>query len=236
MALDIYVGSFTRYYAGDWENIVQQQARQAGTEVKAVAAIGADEAIRDPEEIRPIVLEWRQGIAAALKEGVKEPFDWDESKDVPYFTNRLGMGALSSLRLWAAYAEHADLQRPSAYVAEPAKDPAYLRSIQPEFESAYSQLVRDVEIWLPWDFPFTFRAPTPSEEKVGLGSAPALLRQLEALNAKTWQATEDTLAQWRKEGADAEASLEAGARHAFAVLHELSRRANEHRSMLRLNY
>jgi len=236
MALDIYVGSFTRYYAGDWENIVQQQARQAGTEVKTTATVGADEAIRDPEEIRPIVIEWRQGIAAALKEGVKEPLDWDESNAAPYFTNRIGVGALSSLRLWAAYAEHADLQRPTAFVTEPAKDAAYLRSIQPEFESAFSQLVRDIEIWLPWDFPFTFRAPTPSEEKVGLGSAPALLRQLDALNAKTWQATEETLAQWRKEGADAEASLEAGARSAFAVLHELARRATESRLMLRLNY
>ena len=35
MALDVYVGSLTRYYAGDWENVAERAAgtRHAGPQV-----------------------------------------------------------------------------------------------------------------------------------------------------------------------------------------------------------
>jgi hypothetical protein len=34
MGLDVYVGSLTRYYTGDWETIVQQAGREMGLEVR----------------------------------------------------------------------------------------------------------------------------------------------------------------------------------------------------------
>lgn len=55
-----------------------------------------------------------------------------------------------------------NLKCPTAYVADAAADPAYLRSNNPEGTSAYSHVIRDLEIWLPWDFAFTFRAVTPA--------------------------------------------------------------------------
>ena len=82
MALHIYVGSLTRYYAGDWETVIQKQAREAGanpaSSPDAPSSEAARDAIRDPGEIRPIVVEWRQGIASALKESITDPFEWDE--------------------------------------------------------------------------------------------------------------------------------------------------------------
>lgn len=30
MGLDVYVGSLTRYYSGDWESVVEQAAREQG--------------------------------------------------------------------------------------------------------------------------------------------------------------------------------------------------------------
>jgi hypothetical protein len=235
MALDIYVGSLTRYYAGDWETIIQKHARETGMEV--VSPEPAVDAIRDPEEIRPIVAEWRQGLAATLKESITDPFDWDESADVPYFTDQVGRQALWSLRLWAAYAEHPDLKRPTAHVADAAADPAYLRSNNPEGTSAYSHVIRDLEIWLPWDFAFTFRAVTPAGgAKVGLGSVPVLRRQLAELNSKTWRASsEATLASWRQAGAEPEAPLEVGARFAFSVLYQLAALAEKRRLLLKLD-
>ena len=32
MALDVYVGSLTRYYAGEWENVSERTARERGRE------------------------------------------------------------------------------------------------------------------------------------------------------------------------------------------------------------
>ena len=34
MALDVYVGSLTRYYAGDWENVSERTARERGTQFR----------------------------------------------------------------------------------------------------------------------------------------------------------------------------------------------------------
>jgi hypothetical protein len=128
MALHIYVGSLTRYYAGDWETVVQKRAREAGAQPSAPSPDAGEDAIRDPAEIRPIVVEWRQGIASALKESITDPFDWDESSDAPYATDQLTRDALWALRLWAAYTEHPDLPRPTGHVTDAAADPAFLRS------------------------------------------------------------------------------------------------------------
>jgi hypothetical protein len=37
MGLDVYVGSLTRYYAGDWELIAQQAAREIGVPLQICA-------------------------------------------------------------------------------------------------------------------------------------------------------------------------------------------------------
>ena len=34
MGLDVYVGPLVRYYTGDWQTIVQQLGREAGTAVE----------------------------------------------------------------------------------------------------------------------------------------------------------------------------------------------------------
>lgn len=232
MALDIYVGSLTRYYAGAWESISQKQAREAG----APAPAADPDAIQDPEEIRPLVLEWRQGIATALKESIVDPFDWDESSDVPFSTDQLGRTAFDSLRLWAAYAEHPDLPRPTQPVEGLAADPAFQRCNNPEGTSVYHQVVRDIEIWLPWNFEFMFRAETPAGGKVGLGSVPALRKQLADLNSKTWKASsEGKLASWRKEVPPRGAPLEVQAQFAFGVLYPLAALAEKRRTLLKLD-
>ena len=241
MALHIYVGSLTRYYAGDWETVIQKQAREAGanpaSSPDAPSSEAARDAIRDPGEIRPIVVEWRQGIASALKESITDPFEWDESSDAPYATDQLTREALWALRLWAAYTEHPDLPRPTGPVADAATDPAFLRSNNPEGTSAYHQIVRDLDLWLPWAFAFTFRAETPAGGgKVGLGSVPTLRAQLAELNQKTWRASsEGTLASWRKEVPAPGAPVEVAAKYAFGVLYPLAALAEKRRSLLKLD-
>ena len=41
MALDVYVGSLARYYAGEWENIAEKTARERNVIVERLEALRA---------------------------------------------------------------------------------------------------------------------------------------------------------------------------------------------------
>ena len=69
MALDVYVGSLTRYYAGDWESIADKKGRRTRpARTKAARAKGTrvGEPDKDSERIRRAVLAWREGLARTL--------------------------------------------------------------------------------------------------------------------------------------------------------------------------
>lgn len=94
MGLDIYVGSFTRYYAGDWDLAAARVARELGATFEVVRQHNPPDAIRDPEAIRSIVLEWRSGLAESLASHLPDPLDWDESPDALLYRQAL-LGRIS---------------------------------------------------------------------------------------------------------------------------------------------
>ncbi|HXY33098.1 MAG TPA: hypothetical protein VEI07_02660, partial [Planctomycetaceae bacterium] len=236
MGLDVYAGSFTRYYAGNWETVVQKFGREGNIPVVVVRANEPADAITDPEVIRPAILSWRDQLSQALGANITTPLDWDESDRAPYFTDKPAWDSYSSLLLWAAYSEHPTLPRPQDCVEDWTTDPAFRRSADLNFKTEFSQLLRGVEIWLPHDFSFTFRAADPVQNAVCFGSSVALCEQLDELNRRTWNAEEATLAQWRWDGAEPRAPLETGARFAFSIMAELSREAVTHHLILKLDY
>ena len=236
MGLDIYVGSFTRYYAGDWETVLQQAARETGVEVQIVGRETAEDAITDPEELRPAILEWREGLSVALAEHLNGPLDWDESATAPYFTDKPAWDCYASLILFAAYAEHPELSRPFDGVEEWSDDPAVRISTDPAFQTAFGQLLRDVEIWLPELFPFTFKAEDPAGTTRNFGSSVALAAELAELNRRTWKATDEAIAEWGRNQPEHRSPLEIGARYAFSLLTRLARQAVEHRLIMMLDY
>lgn len=67
MGLDVYVGSLTRYYAGDWELITQKAAREAGVPLRIVRLKDDPaDAIRDPDTLRPVIKQWRDQLSESL--------------------------------------------------------------------------------------------------------------------------------------------------------------------------
>ena len=164
------------------------------------------------------------------------PLAWDETLEAPYFTGRPGWDGFGSLVLWAAYAEHPALRQPATLPEEWDNDPALMRSNVAGFRSRYSHLVRNVELWLPSPFEFTFEGEDIDGRRVVVGSTTTLRRQLDDLNAATWKADADLVAGWGREPPAAEAPLELCARYAFAVLLDLARRAVEHRMPMKLDY
>ena len=181
-------------------------------------------------------LAWRSALSDSLGSKIALPLDWDEALEAPYFTGRPGWDGFGSLVLWAAYAEHPALRRPATLPEEWDNDPALMRSNVAGFRSRYSHLVRNVELWLPSPFEFTFEGEDIDGRRVVVGSTTTLRRQLDDLNAATWKADANTVAGWGREPLAAEAPLELCARYAFAVLLDLARRAVEHKLPMKLDY
>jgi len=227
MALDVYVGSLTRYYTGDWENVAERAGRTRG----AGRQPGRQ---RDAASVQPAVLAWRDALAASLGDQVVILTDWDESSDAPHFTGRPGWDGFGSLVLWAAYAEHPALRRPDSLPEEWDDDPALVRSNSQG--SRYSHLVRNVELWLPSPFGFTFEGEDVDGRRTVIGSALTLARQLGELNAATWKASAGEVARWAGKPPPDDAMLEVKARYAFAILHDLARQAVELRLPMKLDY
>lgn len=238
MGLDIYVGSYTRYFTGNWENIVQQRGREEGWDVQIIRPDDDDDddAITDPEDVRSAVLDWRREIETGLGNDLKEPLDWDESDDAPYFTDKPAWDGYGSLLLWAAYSEHPELKRPVASTEDWYSDPAFQKSVEPDFRTSFPSLLRDVEAWLPAQFMFNFKAADLSGKEMHFGSAYSLRDELYHLNKTTWDATEETLTIWRREGAEHPAPLETLARCAFGMFWQLVNDAIEHRLIMKLDY
>jgi len=115
----------TRYLSGDWELVAQRAARELGLELTVIREHTAEGAIRNPEQIQPVVLAWREGLSQALRESLKEPLDWNEDYRAPYFTDKPTWDCYGDLMLWAAYDEQSQLARPSEHVAEWSADAAY---------------------------------------------------------------------------------------------------------------
>ena len=235
MGLDVYVGSLTRYYAGEWELRAQVVARELGATINVVRRHDPPDAVRDPDKIRPVVLAWRDGLTSGLGDHLTAPLDWDESPAAPYFSDKPTWDCYADLVMWAAYDEQSQLSRPHVHVEDWSSDPAYQASAADGFPSRYSHLY-DVELWLPCPFAFVFQSEDVSGNPLTIGSSVSLQRQLEDLNQRTWQANADTLKQWAFDNSDYGAPLENGARFAFSVFLELARQSVQHKLPMRLDW
>src|SRR5216683_2696624 len=108
MGLDVYVGSLTRYYARNWETIVQQAARSQGIQVQVMRPNPLpDDQIKNPAQIRDLVIEWRSKMQAELKgaELIDADLDWPEQPETPYFTDKPDWECFGAMTLLAAYEE-----------------------------------------------------------------------------------------------------------------------------------
>lgn len=235
MALDVYVGSLTRYYSADWENVAEKIARERGVQYR-VARTQPTDVVRDAERIRPVVLAWRRKLGEALTGKVDAALDWDESADAPYFTDRPGWDGFGSLVLWAAYSEHPALRRPQALPEAWDDDAALVRSNAANFKSRYGHLVRNVELWLPCGFAVSFEAEDAAGRKTVIGSVMTLRDQLADLNKATWRASPGDIASWRGSAPGEDADLEARAKFAFSILSALVEHAAASKLPMKLDY
>jgi hypothetical protein len=241
MGLDVYVGPLSRYYAGDWETIVQQYGRESGVSVRVVRPPSPKQSLigrlldclrpRGPAAAQRAVRRWRNRLGKEL--GIAD-LDWNEYPNAEYATDKPAWDCYGGLVLWAAYDELPDAKR-----RETAKgwdeDSAYLTSrMNPR--SRYRHLLADTEIWLPVEFGIPFRTAAITGNEVVVGSSVRLLAELRELNSRTWKADDQQIHQWRVDGADYGAPLETSARLAFSIFYTLGQRSVAARLPMKLDY
>ncbi|MBA3423580.1 MAG: hypothetical protein ACR2HO_00320 [Rubrobacteraceae bacterium] len=116
MGLDVYTGTLTRYYSGDWETFWERAAREAGVDsirvqvgVEGVQEVGKS----DPQKTHQVVLAWRKALEETISDA-SDPLrlDWDESSGKPYFTDKPDWEGYAALMLHAAYAMRPDMEPP----------------------------------------------------------------------------------------------------------------------------
>jgi len=235
VGLDLYVGSLTRYLAGDWELITQRIAREIGLEMEVVRLHDPEGAIRDQGLIRPVVVAWRDQLSAALGDRLDIPLNWNEGENAPYFTDKPTWDCYSDLILWAAYEEQQGLLRPEGPVEDWSQDIAYQSVTSKEFRSKYSHLY-DVQLWLPCPFDCVFETEDVSGDSVLVGSSVVLQDQLRTLNGLTWRYTAKELDTIATQGAEHGAPLEVGARFAFSIFTRLTHLSVEHKLPVRMDW
>lgn len=228
MGLDIYVGSFTRYYCQDWQTIVQQQF----SNVQVVRlSDDADDTLPDSKTVYEDVSAWRQW----LNDG-EVAFDWNEDPAGQYFTDKPNWDCLGSLILWAAYSAQPHLKRPEGFVEDWASDPAFLACSNAQFRGCYGVGLLTCEWWLPCELPGVAMLSDLGGREIQVGSSLDLLAELDRLNSATWRASEEQIATWSKESPEHQSALDVGARFAFAVLRQLAQKSIEHRLPMLLDY
>jgi hypothetical protein len=229
MGLDVYVGPLSRYYARDWKTI------RGGVEVAARHAPACSLVISDPFEALPVIQGWVTGLAESLREHGVDLY-WCDEPDGRYFTDEPSWQRYGDLLVRAAYLDHPELVPPDVVTGEHSADPAYVASQKPGFATRFPQLLHGAEMWLPADFDFTFSAADPAGNTMMFGSSHALLRELGAINDACWRGSAEDLGRWRREGIDAGAPLDRGARFCCSMLSELCAASVAHRVPMKLDY
>lgn len=235
MGLDVYVGSLTRYYSGQWETIIQQMAPELGMTVEMRRPAPPSDAIEDPMVIQEAVIGWRIALAQKLHRQTKDSLDWNESVAAPYFTDKPAWDCYAALVMWAAGWDKPGLRLPDVVPERFSENDAFRRAERNK-KGVLSHLATGTELWLPVELESVERVETVGGRRMLVGSSVVLLRQLLNVNAKSWRADQSTIDRWRHDGAQYGGPLEASARFAFSVFLRLTEEAVKHRLPMMLDY
>lgn len=234
MGLDVYVGTFHRYYAGEWETVVQQMARQSGMQVQVIRPQpGLLDRLRSWFRPKRDIVQEIERWKGRLSQVAGVPLDWNEHPEAEFFTDKPDWECYGALLLWAACAERG-ADRPATATGW-EQNPLLMEAMQ-DGASKYRHLLGNTEIWLPGDFAEPFEAEDLFGDTRMFGSCQRLASELASLNGSTWEVGEPEISEWRREAPERGVPLEESARFGFAMLSELTGLAIQHRLPMKLDY
>lgn len=254
MGLDVYAGTLTRYYSGNWKTMSRRYAEENMIQFHTVHPGGTRTDTRSPKEVEEAIIRWRDAVAAGLGEASSGSFLlWEENNEKPYRTGKPDWDAYGALVLHAACLQ----------LGEPLPetvDQGWNWQEHPVLRRAWTDnccggsLANGVEFWLPFQQRMIFRYSDIFGKEARFGTVGGLLSELEGLNQAAWGADRETVRRWRsEEGYGVEYDMVRGllspcaerrtsystqslAKFAFAILYELAEFALETGVPLKLDY
>lgn len=212
MGLDIYAGTFTRYYAQNWKTITQQWAEENGYAFSCITA-NSDEndgETLSPDEIKGDMENYRNQILAAITpQGQPTYAPWVEDNQKPYYTDKPDWDAFGALLLYAA-AEKLNAPLPVTVPKGFDFNTYPLIKKMQETEGKNWSLFSGATCWIPIEEPFYFQGPMPTGAAAVIGTVGGLKAELEKINSFRWQADEEIILSWKKtEGYVADSTISA---------------------------
>lgn len=198
MGLDIYVGTLTRYYSGNWKLINQQIAEQEGMSF----SIRTPEGEYTPpahnqeeiEEIQNTIEEWQTYLLDSMPKDYKETM-WDENMTKGYFTDKPGWDAWEALAIFQ-YATLLNNPFPKTFCENMLGKYSLLE--EGEEKGIQSSLMK-VQLWLPLKHSIMFSFTDPMNKDATMATVSFLENELIELNNTTWKADERTILSWRND-------------------------------------
>lgn len=172
----------------------------------------------DAARLVPGIAAWREDLRASLAEKVRQQLDWDEAATA-VFTADLGDSGWLAVRLLGLLAERPELEWPDSVPPLLELLPAWRAAAEARFATSHFGQLLACSVWLPGDFPVTFRAPLPDGSEAEIGAVQSLFDQLRRLNQRTFEADGPAIAGWRDLPAPAGGEFVAAARRGYAALH-----------------
>ena len=171
----------------------------------------------DALRLRAGVEAWRADLRASVAIKVGDQLEWDEASDAALAVD-LGDSGFLAVRLLGLLADRAELDWPATVPPLLELDRDWREAAEAKFaRSRYGQLLA-CTVWLPGDYPVTFRVPMPDGEAAEFGSVGVLHDQLRWLNQRTFQADADVLAGWTGNPAPAGGEFVAAAQRGLAAM------------------
>jgi hypothetical protein len=185
MGLDLYAGTLTRYYCGQWKTSLQQSDQRTLVLRPPGSLIDTD-----PSRTRQRILDWRSDISKDLAKAnaLPAPLDWREDLEQPYFTDKPDWPCFGALALLAAYTDAGE-QVPAQLPGDWEDDPTLRRmeaATNAGHEVRYPHLYF-VEWWLPVADLAIFITQSPIDKQIRVASLQQLVHHLADLNERTYQ-------------------------------------------------
>lgn len=197
MGLDIYAGTLTRYYTGNWKLINQQVAERLGMSFSIKTPEGESTPISDVEEIKDVqncIKKWQDYLLKSTPDEYKENM-WEENMEKEYFTDKPGWEAWTALSIFQ-YASLLNKPFPKTICGDTMLESPILK--EGEERGLKSSLMK-VQLWLPLEHSYMFSFVDPRNIEATFATISFLENELNELNDKTWKADERTILSWRND-------------------------------------
>lgn len=198
MGMDLYAGTFTRYYARNWKTRLQQWAEENQVEFQTITPDSHEdeEESPSPEEIQTAVEKWRDHLLEAIRAQLKtEVISWREDNTSSYYTDKPDWIAFEALLLYLACKKYGEPLPEKIGKGMDFEDFEISKRTYADPEFQWS-LVTGAICWLPIDVYFTFEGTMPDGNEGHISTTACLLKELEKINAFEWNADEQTIKSW----------------------------------------